>query len=235
MSEPRAENGSALVVRDLVRTFPTPTDPLVVLDGVSFELDRSSTLSIVGPSGCGKSTLLHILGTLDRPTGGAVIIDGTKPFELDEVELARFRNHQIGFVFQDHHLLPQLTVLENVLLPCMADELTHTGGATTRERAVELLDRVGIRDRMAHLPAELSGGERQRAAIARALIMKPSVVLCDEPTGNLDQKTAASVAELLLEAHKEEGVLLVVVTHSPLLAERFDRHAELVEGRLHLN
>jgi lipoprotein-releasing system ATP-binding protein len=235
MANSRAVDGPALVVRNLVRTFPTPTNPLVVLEGVSFELEARSTLSIVGPSGCGKSTLLHILGTLDRPTRGDVVIRGTDPFALDEPELARFRNRQIGFVFQDHHLLPQLTVLENVLIPSLASESGDDRRASVEDRAMTLLDRVGIRDRASHVPAELSGGERQRAAIARALVMQPSVVLCDEPTGNLDQRTAATIGELLLEAHEDEGVVLVVVTHSPTLAARCDRRGELVEGRLRLD
>ena len=198
-----------------------------VLRGISFELDPGRSLAITGPSGSGKSTLLQILGTLDTPSSGTVEIDGTRPFELGDDELARFRNRHVGFIFQEHHLLPQYSVLENVLLPTFA----FTDAAPGDEaRARELLDRVGLGHRLAHRPAELSGGERQRVAVARSLINRPALLLCDEPTGSLDPKTAGSIGDLLLGIHADEGTLLVVVTHSMELAARFDRRFELQEG-----
>lgn len=239
MRERKGKEGAApatqpgLEVRELRKEFPTAGDPLVVLDGLGLELPAGDTLSIVGPSGCGKSTLLHILGTLERPTSGHVMIQGTDPFGLSEPELARFRNRRVGFVFQDHHLLPQLTVSENVLVPSLAwSDAVDGATESVADRASRLLDRVGLGDRARHLPSELSGGERQRAAIARALILSPSLVLCDEPTGNLDRSTARRVGELLLEVHREEGTMLVVVTHSQELAGIFGHCAEMDRGRL---
>jgi lipoprotein-releasing system ATP-binding protein len=216
-----------LSVRDVHKSFETAAEPVVVLRGVSFELAAGEALAVTGPSGSGKSTLLHLLGTLDRPTSGAIVIGGTDPFKLSEPELARFRNETIGFVFQDAHLLPQYTVLENVLVPTQAfprqdDSETH---------AVELLERVGLSHRLRHRPAELSGGERQRVAVARALINRPGLLLCDEPTGSLDRAAAAAVADLLFELHETSRLVLVVVTHSLELAARFSRRCELVEGR----
>jgi lipoprotein-releasing system ATP-binding protein len=218
-----------LVVRDITKQFPTRAEPLVVLRGISLDLSKGENLAVLGPSGCGKSTLLHIIGTLDRPTTGYIELQGSDPFQLDEPQLAAFRNEQIGFVFQDHHLLPQCTVLENVLLPTIAQ------GTTSREqtdRAKMLLDRVGLVRRLDHRPAELSGGERQRAAVARALIRQPILLLADEPTGNLDRTTAAAIGDLLLELQAQEQTMLVVVTHSLELASRFERRVELDEGRL---
>ena len=218
-----------LIVRDVTKQFPTRGEPLTVLRGVSLELSDGQNLAVLGPSGCGKSTLLHIIGTLERPTSGGVELKGQDPLELDEPALAAFRNQRIGFVFQDHHLLPQCSVLENVLLPTIAH------GATTPEqldRARMLLDRVGLADRLEHRPAELSGGERQRVAVARALIHRPALLLADEPTGNLDRTTAASVGQLLLELQQSEGTMLIVVTHSLELASRFDRQVELDAGKI---
>jgi len=220
---------SQLSVHDLTKHYPTRSEPLQVLRGVSFELAAGESLAVLGPSGCGKSTLLHILGTLDNPTSGTVTLDGQNPFELDEPGLARFRNQRIGFVFQDHHLLPQCSTLENVLVPTIADGPSRPAQV---ERARMLLDRVGLAERLDHRPAELSGGERQRAAIARSLINSPALLLADEPTGNLDRRTANSVAELLLDLQRQEKIMLVVVTHSQALAERIGRRAELIEGRL---
>jgi lipoprotein-releasing system ATP-binding protein len=220
---------SDLNVRDITKQFATRAEPLVVLRGVSLELSKGENLAVLGPSGCGKSTLLHIIGTLDRPTSGYVELEGDDPFALDEPHLAAFRNERIGFVFQDHHLLPQCTVLENVLVPTIAQ------GTTTREqvdRARMLLDRVGLGQRLEHRPAELSGGERQRAAVARALIRQPVLLLADEPTGNLDRTTAAAIGDLLLELQAQERTMLIVVTHSLELASRFERRVELDEGRL---
>lgn len=199
---------------------------LQVLRNVSFSFTAGTSVAITGPSGSGKSTLLHIIGTLEKPTNGQVEINGTDPFELSEPELARYRNSVIGFVFQDHHLLPQYSVLENVLIPTLA--FKQQPDAT--QLAEELLKRVGLTDRMSHRPAELSGGERQRVAIARALINKPNILLCDEPTGNLDATTAATIADLLFELHRIEQNILIVVTHNLELAGRFENRLKLTEG-----
>ncbi len=221
---------SALSVRDLGKDYPTPSGSLVVLDRLSLTMARGEALAVMGPSGSGKSTLLYIIGSLETPSRGSVEIAGVNPFALDVAELARFRNRSVGFVFQDHHLLPQCTSLENVLVP------TLPGGSSGPEalgRAKRLLDRVGLADRMDRLPAELSGGERQRVAIARALINEPPVVLADEPTGNLDRRSAENVGSLLLELQRERNILLIAVTHSAELAERFPARRELLDGRLH--
>ena len=220
---------SDLIVDHLSKESPTRAEPLVVLRDVSLSLARGQNAAIIGPSGSGKSTLLHIIGTLDSPTSGSVTLAGENPFALDENGLARFRNRNIGFVFQDHHLLPQLSVLENVLIPAMAE------GSPSREnveRAKDLLSRVGLAERLDHRPAELSGGERQRAGVARALLLRPALVLADEPTGNLDRKNAAAIGTLLIEMQKQENTMLLVVTHSTQLAEQLERRYELDEGRL---
>ena len=221
---------SELSVVDLYKEYPTPGEPLVVVRDVSFEMQRGEALAIMGPSGSGKSTLLYMLGALERPSRGSVTVGGRNPFELREAELAAFRNQQVGFVFQEHHLLPQCSALENVLIPTMAPGAG--GGSDAEERARQLLERVGLRDRAEHRPAELSGGERQRVAIARALINRAPVILADEPTGNLDRHTAGSVADLLLDLHREENTILIAVTHSAELAHRFPLRAELIDGRL---
>ncbi len=220
---------SDLVVRQVTKTFETPGGGLSVLSGADLELSRGEALAITGPSGSGKSTLLYIIGTLDEPTGGSVSILGTDPTPLSTAALAKFRNEEIGFIFQDHHLLPQCSVLENVLLPTLAG-----AGAETDEeqRARQLLDRVGLAERLGHRPAQLSGGERQRVAVCRALINQPSLVLADEPTGNLDRQSAAAVGSLLLELCAEHNTMLITVTHSTELAERFPRWCELVDGKL---
>jgi lipoprotein-releasing system ATP-binding protein len=202
-----------------------------VLRGIDLELQRGDALAVMGPSGSGKSTLLHILGTLDRPTSGTVTLDNKDPFALSEPELADFRNRFIGFIFQDHHLLPQCSVLENVLIPTLIDPNPETR-AFADKYAVELLEHVGLKDRLDHRPAELSGGERQRVAIARALIRKPALVLADEPTGNLDRRSAHTVGELLLELHRQEQTILVTVTHSAELAGTFPRRMEMADGLL---
>lgn len=219
----------SLSVENVKKTYPTRSEPLVVLRGVSFDVADGGTLAIVGPSGCGKSTLLSILGTLDRADEGRVLIDGQEPTSLSEPELAAFRNRRIGFVFQDHHLLPQCSVLENVLIPAGA---TGAVSAEAVDRAKMLLDRVGLSARLEHRPAELSGGERQRAAIARALINRPVLLLADEPTGNLDRTTADGIGQLLLELQHAEPRVLVIVTHSPRLAGLMARRLELDEGLL---
>src|SRR5438067_6733410 len=219
-----------LVVRDLSKEYPTRSGPLPVLRGVSLTLDRGESLAVMGPSGSGKSTLLHVLGALDRPTSGTVSLEGTDPFALPEPELAAFRNRRIGFVFQDHHLLPQCSVVENVLIPTLVSKDTRP--ADTEAYARQLLERVGLGGRLEHRPAELSGGERQRVAVARALVLRPVLLLADEPTGNLDRKNAQAVGELLLELHRQENTILVVVTHSAELARPFPRRAEMNDGRL---
>ena len=218
-----------LVVQDVTKQYPTRGEPLVVLRGCSLAASAGENLAILGPSGSGKSTLLQIIGTLDRPTAGRVTLGGDDPFQFDEPRLARFRNERIGFVFQDHHLLPQCSVLENVLVPTIA-----AGPATSQsfDRARMLLDRVGLSARLEHRPTELSGGERQRVAIARALIRRPLLVLADEPTGNLDRTTAAGMGDLLLELQQLERAMLIVVTHSLELAARFSRRVELDAGQL---
>jgi len=220
----------SLAVRDLSKDYPTRSGPLPILRGVNLALARGESLAVMGPSGSGKSTLLHVLGTLDRPTAGSVTLDGTDPFALPEADLAAFRNRRIGFVFQDHHLLPQCSVLENVLVPTLVSR--GTDPVVTEGYARELLKRVGLADRLEHRPAELSGGERQRVAVARALVLKPLLLLADEPTGNLDRNTAQAVGELLLELHRQENTVLVIVTHSPELAKRFPRRAEMTDGTL---
>ncbi len=218
-----------LTLSQVSKQFATRGEPLVVLRDVSLELSAGENVAVLGPSGSGKSTLLHILGTLDQPTAGSFHLLGKNPFALAEPDLARFRNEHIGFVFQDHHLLAQLSVLENVLIPTVA-----TGGASRAqvERARQLIERVGLSGRLEHRPAELSGGERQRVAVARALIMNPVLLLADEPTGSLDRTTATAVGELLIDLQQQEKKMLVIVTHSLDLARRLDRRLELDEGRL---
>lgn len=218
-----------LNVQSIAKSFPTAGDPLQVLTDVSLELTGGQSMAIVGPSGSGKSTLLQILGTLDHPDSGTVLIDDADPFALDQTALAAFRNQQIGFVFQDHHLLPQLTVAENVLVPTLA------GGRPSSDqfdRANSLLESVGLADRVDHLPGELSGGERERVAIARALLMEPSLILADEPTGNLDRRTAESVTELLLRLQQESDAILITVTHSESLSSAMQLRRELMDGKL---
>jgi lipoprotein-releasing system ATP-binding protein len=220
-----------LMVDNVTKEFPTRAKPLRVLQGVSLQLSRGQTAAIVGPSGSGKSTLLHIVGTLDRPTSGTVQLDGQDPFSLTPGELAVFRSQRIGFIFQDHYLLPQLSALENVLVPTLAQG--RADGAMV-QRARELLERVGLAERQAHRPAELSGGERQRVAIARALLHRPVLLLADEPTGNLDESTARSVSGLLLEIQRQSRpqAILLVVTHSLELAQKMDRRWQMQQGKL---
>ena len=202
-----------------------------VLRNISFSFTGGISVAITGPSGSGKSTLLHIIGTLEKPSSGRVEINNTDPFTLSEPELARYRNAVIGFVFQEHHLLPQYSVLENVLIPTLA--FKQEPDAT--QRAQELLRRVGLSHRISHRPAELSGGERQRVAIARALINQPGILLCDEPTGNLDTTTSDTIANLLFELHREEQNILIVVTHNLELASRFQQHLQLADGTCSVN
>jgi len=214
----------------LSKTYASPDGGAAVdvLRDVSLRLDAGEAVSIIGPSGSGKSTLLNIMGALDRPTMGTVRLDGRDLGSLTEKELAARRNRQIGFIFQLHHLLPQCTVLENVLLPTLTGRTT----ATDRARAERLLERVCLKHRLGHRPGQLSGGECQRVAVVRALINEPKLLLADEPTGSLDHSAATNLGHLLLELNKEEGVALVLVTHSLELAKRLPRTVELRDGIL---
>ena len=217
-----------LEANHLSKSYPTPAGQLDVLRDVTLSLKPGDAACVMGPSGSGKSTLLYILGGLEPPTSGTVRLEGTDPYTLSPDALAALRNRDIGFVLQDHCLLPQCTVLENVLVPTLVGE----ADASAADRAKTLLEQVGLSDRLHHRPAELSGGEKQRAAIARALVRKPRVVLCDEPTGNLDAETAATVADLLLSLHKQQQTILIVVTHSETLGARFDRPWKMNRGVL---
>jgi lipoprotein-releasing system ATP-binding protein len=223
-----AEEAAGLTAREVSKSFILGGRELPVLRGVSFSLRAAETLAVVGPSGSGKSTLLHVLGTLERPTAGTVTLAGSDLYGLPEEALARLRNERIGFVFQDHYLLPQYSLLENVLMPALAFRRERAGA---RQRGAELLARVGLADRLRHRPAELSGGERQRAAIARALLNRPALLLCDEPTGSLDHATAAAATDLLFELQRQEGAMLIVATHSRELAARCARRLQLRDGQ----
>jgi lipoprotein-releasing system ATP-binding protein len=200
-----------------------------VLCGIDLDLDSDKSLAIMGQSGSGKSTFLHVLGGLDKPSAGKILLDGLDPLAMNETDLANYRNQKVGFVFQDHHLLPQCTVLENVLLPSL---LGSTPKVEVIQLAKDLLARVGLENRMDHMPSELSGGERQRAAVARALIMRPRLLLADEPTGNLDKRNADNIMRLLLKLHEEEKNILIVVTHSLELAKLFPRVMTMDDGIL---
>ena len=218
-----------LSVCQLAKDYVTADGTLSILKSLDLTMQRGEALAITGPSGSGKSTLLYMLGALDSPTAGRIQLEGCDPFQLNAAQQAEFRNRQIGFIFQDHHLPPQCNVLENVLIP------TLPGAGATPEseaRARELLGRVGLAERMGHRPAQLSGGERQRVAVCRALINRPALLLADEPTGNLDRSTAEAVGSLLLDLNREQNTLLICVTHSIELAHRFPRHCELQDGRL---
>lgn len=218
-----------LIVNGLRKDYVTAAGSLTVLNGVDLSLARGDALAVTGPSGSGKSSLLFVLGGLERPTQGAVRLRGRDVFAANESQLAAWRQESVGFVFQEHHLLPQCTVLENVLIPRLA------GAGTTADdvsRATKLLERVGLQHRLEHRPAQLSGGERQRVAVCRALVNQPALLLADEPTGNLDRENADSIGSLLLELSRDTGSVLICVTHSTDLASRFPRRAELRDGRL---
>ena len=218
-----------LEISEVRKEYATPRGPLTVLDGVSLSMKRGEAAAIMGPSGVGKSTLLYIAGGLETPTSGRVTLDGSDPHRLGEKELAEFRNRRIGFLFQDHCLLPQCSVLENVLVPTLVSR--ERKGCADRARA--LLLQVGLGERLDHRPSELSGGEKQRVALARALVRQPLLLLCDEPTGNLDEASAAVVADLLLELHRRQETIVIVVTHSGDLAARFPARYELRHANLH--
>jgi lipoprotein-releasing system ATP-binding protein len=220
-----------LILDRITKSYRTPRGELPILGGISLSLERGAAIAIMGPSGSGKSTLLYILGALEPPSSGTVTLAGKDPFRMGEREQAAFRNQQIGFVFQDHSLLPQCSVLENVLAPTFVAPASD-GDAADPHRAQALLTQVGLGDRLDHRPAELSGGEKQRAALARALIRNPALLLCDEPTGNLDRAAADTVADLLLALHAQRNTILVVVTHSAALAERFPVRYEMSGGML---
>jgi len=220
---------SELQVSGISRQYPTPRGTLQILDAISFTMSAGDAAAITGPSGSGKSSLLYILGGLESPSSGTVTLDDTDIYSLDASRRAAFRNAEIGFVFQDHCLLPQCTVLENVLVPT----LVATGESNFEDRARDLIDQVGLGDRLEHRPGELSGGEKQRVAIARALVRNPRLLLCDEPTGNLDADSAGNVASILFDLHAIQSNILIAVTHSPALASAFPMRFELNERKLH--
>jgi lipoprotein-releasing system ATP-binding protein len=227
-----------LEVSHVAKEYPTPRGPLPVLTDVTFSLAAGEAAAIMGPSGSGKSSLLHIIGAMEPPTSGTIRLAGQDPFALTRAALARYRNTEIGFVFQDHCLLPQCSVLENVLVPTLIGQGRRSkvegrlADANPERLARTLIEEVGLLDRIDHRPAELSGGEKQRVAIARALIRNPRLVLCDEPTGNLDQKAAESVTALLLELHRLHKNILITVTHSTQLASKFPIRFELANTNL---
>jgi lipoprotein-releasing system ATP-binding protein len=221
-----------LEIRNLTKTYRAPDggDAVDVLRGVSLQMQAGESLAVVGPSGSGKSTVLNIVGALDKADGGEVLVDGRDVEKLGEEELAAYRNTTVGFIFQLHHLLPQCTILENVLVPTLAS--ANGNRAALRDRAEKLLDSVGLKHRLHHRPGELSGGERQRVAVARALINQPKLLLADEPTGALDRVNAARLVDLLVELNREQGVTVIMVTHAPDLARQMGRVLELADGQL---
>jgi len=218
-------------IKKLNKTFIKDGNRIEVLKDLDLNVGKGESLSIVGVSGAGKSTLIHILGTLDRPTSGQVLIGGQDVFGWDHAKLAAFRNRMIGFVFQLHHLLPEFSSLENVMMPALIGGLT---GQNARSRAEKVLQEVGLGDRMTHKPGELSGGEQQRVAVARALVMEPEILLADEPTGNLDTETGKKIEDMLLALHRERGITLIVVTHNPLLSQRMSRSIGLQDGKIRI-
>ena len=214
-------------IQDLQKSFPMGGQQVTALRGVSFDIGRGEFLAIVGASGAGKSTLLQILGTLDRPTGGTVLFDGQDIFRLSEEEQASFRNKQIGFVFQFHHLLPEFTALENACLPAL---IQNRPRGDIEAEAASLLKDVGLERRLHHKPGELSGGEQQRVAVARALMQRPALVLADEPTGNLDTHTGETLFALLRKLNRERGITFVIVTHNDKLSAQADRIVRMEDG-----
>jgi lipoprotein-releasing system ATP-binding protein len=218
-----------LVVRDLTRGFVKDSEAIEVLRGIGLDVGRGDTLAITGASGVGKSTLMHILGTLDRPSSGTVRYNGEDVFRLDDRGLARFRNRTIGFVFQFHHLMPELSALENVMMPALIQRMRRRPAVAM---AQGILGELGLSGRLRHKPGELSGGEQQRVAIARALVLGPQIILADEPTGNLDRRTGEGVEDLLLDMNRQLKATLVVVTHNPSLSRKMGRRLEMVDGRI---
>lgn len=216
-------------VENLYKSFNTQKKRTEVLKGLDICISRGEALSIVGASGAGKSTFLYLLGALDRPTSGKIFYRGEDLFSLNEERLAQFRNEKVGFIFQFHHLIPELNALENAMLPALIRGMSRKEAA---EKAEEILVRVGLKDRLYHNQGELSGGEQQRVAVVRALLLKPEIVLADEPTGDLDTHTGNEIFELLCELNQEYGTTMVLVTHNPELAKRVPRQVRLVDGRI---
>lgn len=214
---------------NISKVFSNNGAEVVALDGVNLVIERGETVGIIGVSGSGKSTLLHILGALDRPTSGTVHLDNTDLFQYSDEKLSDIRNRKIGFVFQFHYLLPEFTALENVMLPCL---INRTGKNEARNRAGEILNKVGLADRIHHKPGELSGGEQQRVSVARAVVQKPSIILADEPTGNLDLKTGLSIIDLFLKLNDEDDITLVIVTHDHNIANKMSRTITLLDGKI---
>ncbi len=225
--------GPLLRVQDIWKSYEgmTPDAAVRVLNGISFDVNRGESVAIVGPSGSGKSTLLNIIGTLDSPSRGKVLLENRDLSILDERQIAELRNFRIGFIFQAHHLLPQCTVMENVMIPTLASPQADWR-QIAQERALQLLDRVGLRTRLNHRPGQLSGGERQRVAVVRALINQPQLLLADEPTGALDSKASEELSQLLIDLNAEGKVTLIVVTHASSLANRMKRILHLTDGRI---
>lgn len=222
-------NSNVLIqVQNLHKSFGNSAKRVDVLKGIDLNFYKGEAVAIVGASGVGKTTLLHILGTLERPTSGRVFYEGIDIFTLNDNELARFRNREIGFIFQFHHLLPEFNALENVMMPCLISGLPKKEASF---RAEEVLTIVGLKDRLSHKPGELSGGEQQRVALARAIVLKPKVLLADEPTGNLDMKTGESVFEIMQELNRQRGITIIVVTHNLRLAQRLSRQIQLLDGK----
>jgi lipoprotein-releasing system ATP-binding protein len=219
--------GARVSVRDLCKSYQHGGATLPVLSGVDLELTPGDMVAVVGASGVGKSTFLQILGTLDLPTSGSIKFDNEELTHMTPARLAQFRNQRIGFVFQFHHLLPEFTALENVMMPCLVQ---RTPKAKARVQAADILGRVGLSKRMTHRPSELSGGEQQRVALARAMVLSPALLLADEPTGNLDRSTGADIHELFLQLNRERGSTLLVVTHNPELARMMPRRLRMVDG-----
>ena len=217
-----------ITIKNLEKFFINNQHRVEVLKGLDLELHSQDTLAVVGASGTGKSTLLHIMGTLDRPSGGQVLFEGQNIFEQSAKDLARFRNQKVGFVFQFHHLLPEFTALENTMMPQL---IAGASKPEAREKAEEILTQLGLKDRLFHRIGELSGGEQQRVAIARSLIRSPQLILADEPTGNLDRKTGTQIIDLFDQLNREKGVTFLMVTHNQDLSRRFKRNVEIVDGK----
>ncbi len=228
-SESKSNSTPLVRAEGIARTYRSNRNRVVVFESLSLEIGSGEMLAIVGPSGAGKSTLLHILGGLDRPDAGSVRLGEFDMFKLAEVDLARFRNREIGFIFQFHHLLPEFTALENVMMPLL---IARMSGPEARERALAMIAEVGLSDRAAHRPGEMSGGEQARIAMARALVARPRLLLADEPTGDLDSRTSESIHNLLKGIHKSQGLTSVIVTHNERLASLCDRVVHLEDGRL---
>ncbi|HOJ51965.1 MAG TPA: ABC transporter ATP-binding protein [Syntrophales bacterium] len=223
-------NGEAFIeVKNLKKTFIKDGAQIEVLKGIDLLITRGESIAIVGASGAGKSTLLHIMGTLDRPSSGTVMVKGKDVFTWNEKDLALFRNRTIGFVFQFHNLMPEFSTLENVMLPALIGGISR---GEAKRRATEILKDLGLKDRLHHKPGELSGGEQQRVAVARAMVMEPEIILADEPTGNLDTETGKRIEDILVNLNQEKKITLILVTHNPRLADRMSRMVGLQDGKI---